>query len=133
MPNDGNCGASALPRGLATEPVVTANICHVAQGKRLRNDPERRMTNTAIAAHVHDDLWSDADLAALDRSQVESWVVELREAERSVRRLRKRLAALVDFEASAGTACDVCEAPMVGRSDRRYCSAACRQRAYRRR
>src|ERR1022692_3053155 len=109
---------------------VTANIRNVA--RYLKNDPDRRMTNVVQGAYVGDlAMWPESELAKLDLANVAWWATELRAAEASIRRLRKRLLKLASPDAAAPMSCEECEGPMSGRSDRRFCSAACRQRAYR--
>ncbi len=76
------------------------------------------------------ELLDDDDYASLDPDRLEEWVTQLREVERDIRRLRLRLAHELN---GPGAECDQCGAPVLGRTDRRYCSPACRQRAYRRR
>jgi hypothetical protein len=85
------------------------------------------MTNVVSMANIAG--FPEADFAKLDLSKVEWWVSELREAEASIRRLRQRLTQLVEPE--IGRPCDGCGETMTGRTDRRFCSSACRQRAYR--
>lgn len=91
------------------------------------------MLNTVQMANSADDGWPDAELGKLDPANFAWYVDELAKAERSARRLRKRLAALIDPPPPNAATCSVCSGPMVGRADRRFCSASCRQRAHRRR
>lgn len=59
---------------------------------------------------------------------VQDAVDELRQIETSVRAVRQRLEAL---QTGQPRTCPVCLGPVVGRSDRVYCSARCRTAAHR--
>jgi hypothetical protein len=76
------------------------------------------------------DLWPAEDWRRLDRSHIAWWVERLTEGERSIRKLRLRL---VELDNAEQTTCRTCGGPVFGRADARYCSAACRQKAYRQR
>jgi hypothetical protein len=96
-----------------------------------RNDPNRRMHTVVAGLWLGGlDLWVDDDWQRLNRDDIAGWVESLAEAERSVRKLRKRLGELIDPEP---TLCQMCDSPVFGRADARYCSAACRQKSYRQR
>lgn len=62
----------------------------------------------------------------LDPELFEPWVADLREAEKNIRQLRYQLESL-----RTGRKCATCGGPVVGRSDRAYCSAACRVEMHR--
>jgi hypothetical protein len=84
------------------------------------------MTNVVTSARVSP--WNTTELAALDLADVPWWTEVLGEAERSVRQLRHQLELL---GAGEQRTCHGCSRPMTGRANRRYCTDACRQRAYR--
>jgi hypothetical protein len=88
------------------------------------------MYNLVMSAGVgHGDF---PGLDRVDRSHVDVWLDELSEAVRSIRDLQRQLKALVEPAEERG--CDECGTSMLGgRADRRFCSPACRQRAYRKR
>jgi hypothetical protein len=96
-------------------------------GRRLKNDPDRRMDNVVIMAAAS---FPEDDLALLDRALLPGWIEALKEAEASTRRLRYRLESLAEDQARQ---CRTCGGPVVGRRDRVYCSHACRQRMHRER
>jgi DNA repair exonuclease SbcCD ATPase subunit len=94
-------------------------------GKRLKNDPDRRMGMLVAGTHV---FLPEKDIQALTRSNLDHWISELRQGETEVRQLRKRLEALRDQSARS---CPVCGRPVTGRPDAIYCEATCRIRAHR--
>lgn len=71
----------------------------------------------------------DRDLPA-DRITVEPWMVDrLREGEAQLRRLRLQIERrLVEGQEQL---CAQCRRPIVGRTDRKFCSNRCRQAAHR--
>jgi hypothetical protein len=79
------------------------------------------------------EVWPESRLAELaelaDRSDFDMWVGQLRRAEASIRRYRKRLEALRDGRVPRR--CPVCGGPVAGRADAVYCGDLCRLRAYR--
>lgn len=79
------------------------------------------------------EVWPESRLAELaglaDRADFDTWVGQLRRAETSIRRYRKRLEALRDGRAPKK--CPVCGSPAAGRADAVYCGDVCRLRAYR--
>lgn len=103
----------------------------MTRGRGPRNDPTARMTDIVIAVQ-NADGFPETDFDKLDLTNV-PWLTEsLAEAERSLRRLRLRLEQMVE-PTTAVRRCDECRRPIAGRADQRFCSSACRQRAYRRR
>lgn len=93
--------------------------------KQLRNDPDRRMHSVVINAAAS---FPAADLPHLDRGHLPNWIDGLREAEASTRRLRYQLE---DMLREQERRCHACGGPVVGRRDRVYCGATCRQRGHR--
>lgn len=79
------------------------------------------------------EVWPESRLAELaglaDRHDFDMWVGQLRRAEASIRRYRKRLEALRDGRAPRR--CPVCGGPVSGRADAVYCGDVCRLRAFR--
>jgi hypothetical protein len=79
------------------------------------------------------EVWPESRLAELaglaDRHDFDMWVNQLRRAETSIRRYRKRLETLRDGRAPRR--CPVCGGPVAGRADAVYCGDVCRLRAYR--
>lgn len=98
----------------------------------LKYDPLARIGNAVNAQGVNNEWITEADLAVVGPSLARAWADDLAARMPSIRELRRRLLAIADG-AEVGEPCQVCGAPMAGRSDRAYCSPACRQRAYRRR
>lgn len=102
-----------------------------------RFDPNRAVEQTILQSGFSGavtELMDDDAYASLDRDRLEEWIEGLREVERDLRRLRLRLThELAEPDAGRGAECAQCGSPVLGRTDRRYCSPACRQRAYRRR
>ena len=87
------------------------------------------MQNVILGAGVGSgDITDCIDFAVLDRGQLPWWIDALKEAETDVRRLRGQLEALLLDQPRH---CGMCERPVSGRPDRRYCSATCRQRGRR--
>lgn len=70
----------------------------------------------------------DLDTAGLSKRSLDSSVRRLREMETRLRRFRKRLEAL---QAGDDRKCPACGKPVAGRTDKVYCSTACRIRAHR--
>lgn len=101
--------------------------------KTLRLDYDRRLMNAV--GHSSGIPFSEEALQHCDRSKFPALIAELREKEAQARQLRRRLETVLAAEegGAAVAVCAGCDAPMVGRADRQYCSAVCRQRAYRRR
>ena len=95
-----------------------------------RIDSNRVVSRTAEAAAnvVSPNTYlAEVDWGALDRSEVPVWIEQLRDAERDLRQLRRRLESL-----DAGDRrCPGCGQAVAGRADRVYCGATCRQRARR--
>ena len=70
-----------------------------------------------------------ADFVGVDDVELAPWMVEsLREAEAATRRLR---IAIEQRLAGVQRTCGRCVGEISGRSDRRYCSDACRQAGHR--
>lgn len=98
----------------------------MSKGHRLlRLDPDRRMEMVVTSAAAD---FPAEDLPKLDREQLPAWIDGLREAEAATRQLRYKLEALAR---GGERKCWACGGPVVGRSDRVYCSATCRQRGHR--
>lgn len=69
------------------------------------------------------------DLPA-DRITIEPWMVDsLREGEARLRRLRLQIEQ--HLAGQRGQSCAQCRRPIVGRTDRKFCSNRCRQAAHR--
>lgn len=66
----------------------------------------------------------------IESGDVPDLIETAREAETSARRVRQWFESLLD-PATPDRHCPVCSAAIRGRSDRRYCSDACRQKAHR--
>ena len=107
--------------GVVTNRVVTVTT----PTKTLKNDPDRRMGWVVSSVQVD---FPERDLPALDRTNLDGWIADLRKGEAAVRRLRQRLEALRD---DAKRQCDQCGRPLIGRADARYCSDRCRVQAHR--
>ena len=74
--------------------------------------------------------WPESEIAKLaGDGNLDWWIEELRNAETSVRLLRKRLEALRD--GTAPRVCPGCGKPVTGRADAVYCGTTCRVRAHR--
>ena len=97
--------------------------------RQLRNDPAQRVQNYVMGTGGAP--FSDADLAAVAPDDARWMAEHLVASARELHQLRRRLLARAEPQAAATRAC-VCGAPLAGRADQRYCSAACRQRAHRR-
>jgi len=91
------------------------------------------MDESVQAQGFDSELWPEPSLAELaglaDRHDFDMWVDQLRRAETSIRRHRKRLEALRDGRVPRR--CPVCGGPVAGRADAVYCGDVCRLRAYR--
>ena len=92
------------------------------------------MDESVLSLGVFDsEVWPESRLAELaglaDRHDFDMWVGQLRRAETSIRRYRKRLEALRD--GCALRRCPVCGGLLAGRADAVYCGDVCRLRAYR--
>lgn len=71
-------------------------------------------------------VWSGRELSLADRGKMPEWIQELRGAEAEIRQMRAQLEG-----ALSGRVCGYCGYKVGGRSDRKFCSAACRQMAHR--
>lgn len=96
------------------------------RGKYGLRDPNERMTDVAIQAGVG--TWTMAEIAALDQALMPTWISWLRDAEVSIRVLRRQFETQLRDEP---TQCAECSTPVIGRSSQRYCSATCRIRSQR--
>lgn len=98
-----------------------------------RRDRADLMDESVLAQGFPGEGWTDAELADAVRlsggEHLDWWIVHLRQAETSVRRLRKRMEALRDGRPSR--VCPGCGGPVTGRADAVYCGSGCRLRAYR--
>lgn len=70
--------------------------------------------------------WSAREMAVADRDQMPAWIERLREAEAAIRQMRAQLEG-----ALSGRVCGYCGNKVGGRSDRKFCSNACRQMSHR--
>jgi hypothetical protein len=97
----------------------------------FRDDPTDRMQRIVDGVEQlrRGGLFTEAEWEKLDRSQIDGWITGLRKGEASLRGLRKRLEALRDDAPTR--LCEYCRQPFAGRSDARFCSVACRVKAYR--
>ncbi len=91
----------------------------------MRHTPQRRFVDMLMALQV-----SDVDtFAGIEQVNLEPWMVyHLRQVEAGLRRLRQGVEQRM---AGDTRTCPRCDAVVVGRSDRIFCSAACRQDHYR--
>lgn len=92
-----------------------------------KRPPQKRLEDVITSAGV-----ANASLGYFGTEvNVEPWMVgELREAEASIRRLRREVEARL--AGAASRPCDGCGRPVSAtRSDARYCSGRCRQAALR--
>lgn len=71
-------------------------------------------------------VWSGRELSLADRGRMPEWIQNLRESEAAIRQMRAQLEG-----ALSGRVCGYCGNKVGGRSDRKFCSAACRQVAHR--
>ena len=96
--------------------------------KQRRTDPNARMDDVVSHAGVGLDINDHIPLSQLDRAQFAWWIDRLQEAETSNRRLRGQLEAIL---AGEDRRCPVCDKPVTGRADQKFCGGTCRQRACR--
>jgi len=97
----------------------------------LRNDPARRVEGIVGVYPTGSDLPADM-IAAVDPESARWMAEQLADAARFIHRLRGQLLVQAGVTPQApARLCEQCATPMRGRSDKRFCSPACRQRAHR--
>jgi len=97
----------------------------------LRNDPAWRVESIVLGYSPSSDLPADV-IAAVDPESARWMAEHLADAARFIHRLRQQLLVQAGVTPQApARLCEQCTTPMRGRSDKRFCSPACRQRAHR--
>jgi len=73
------------------------------------------------------------NFAALDRDSLQRWSTSLSGSIAALRDLKRHIDAEMAPASAVSRTCEICGASMLGRSDKRFCGASCRQRAQRQR